>query len=108
MISDLLEEGACVIATGGGALTTAETLQALKERAIIVWLNPDCDTLWERVSKSDNRPLLHTENPKQRMEDLLEARQGLYAQAHICYEGEQNPTEDIINLLYEFLNADTV
>jgi shikimate kinase len=48
-----------------------------------VWLNADLDVLWERVNKRDTRPLLKTENPRQTLENLMNARYPIYAQADL-------------------------
>ena len=39
--------------------------------------------LWERVNKRDSRPLLKTENPKQTLENLMNARYPIYAEADL-------------------------
>ena len=39
--------------------------------------------LWERVNKRDTRPLLKTENPKQTLENLMNARYPIYEQADL-------------------------
>ena len=107
-ILELLEAKPCIIATGGGVLTNADTLEALKERSIMIWLDTDLETLWQRVQKSQARPLLQTENPRQKLEELMEARKSLYAQAHIHArlnnENAQKATDILIKALYEFMN----
>jgi 3-dehydroquinate synthetase len=45
-----------VVDLGGGAVTIPEVRALLKERAMVVWLDVDVDTAWERVRRTD-RPL---------------------------------------------------
>jgi len=45
-----------VVDLGGGAVTTSEVRELLKERATVVWLDVDVDTAWQRVEGS-GRPL---------------------------------------------------
>jgi shikimate kinase/3-dehydroquinate synthase len=45
-----------VVDLGGGAVTIPEVRALLKERAMVVWLDVDVDTAWERVRGTD-RPL---------------------------------------------------
>lgn len=90
VIARLLEEdGAQVIALGGGAFVNDETRALVAGRALSVWLKADIDTLMERVSRRDTRPLLQTENPRGVMERLLAERERFYAQAdlHIVSPG---------------------
>ena len=111
-IQSLIEEGVSVIATGGGALTSEQTLELLRAQSIMIWLNAGPDTLWQRVKKSQTRPLLFTENPKQKLQALLEERKPLYEQAHITLKtgvnSQQQDIDDLIKGLYEFLNKDRV
>lgn len=106
-ILDLLDSGLSVIATGGGALTNAQTLEALKERSIVIWLDTDLETLWERVQKSQTRPLLQTDNPLEKLEALMNTREVLYAQAHIHADMKKNAckaADILVEELYKFLN----
>lgn len=82
-VAEAVEQGAGVIATGGGALIAPETLDLLKEKSWMIWLDVDPDILWERIREAGNRPLLKTENPKDRLLALMKDRKPLYAQAHI-------------------------
>ena len=111
-ILELIKQDPAVIATGGGALTNAGTLEALKDGSIMVWLNANLETLWQRVQKSQTRPLLQTENPKEKLQALIEERQSLYSQAHIDLPlGGQDKDADLqalIKALYEYLNPATV
>jgi 3-dehydroquinate synthetase len=69
-----LEERAIVLALGGGAVTSPAVRDALTD-ALIIWLDVDVDTCWERVKGSD-RPLAQDEAAFRR---LYEERRALYA-----------------------------
>ncbi len=83
VIVNLLDSGLCVIATGGGAVTTPETLDKIKTDGVSVWLNPDVETIWARVKNNNTRPLFNCNDPRAKLEELLLAREALYAQADI-------------------------
>jgi shikimate kinase len=83
VIKRLLKTGPRVLSTGGGAFMNAETRKAIGDAGVSVWLDADLETLWERVLKRDNRPLLKTENPKKTLEDLMIARYPTYALARL-------------------------
>lgn len=67
-----------IISTGGGLPTSEKARTLLPQLGYVVWLNSDVDTLHERTSKSDSRPLLDTDDPKQVLSDLLEKRRAFY------------------------------
>ncbi|MFN7103997.1 MAG: shikimate kinase [Pseudorhizobium sp.] len=83
VLSRLLEGGPRVISTGGGAFINENTRQVIKEGGISVWLKADLDVLWERVNKRDHRPLLKTANPKATLENLMNQRYPIYAEADL-------------------------
>ncbi|MBB3286693.1 MULTISPECIES: shikimate kinase [Rhizobium] len=81
VIKRLLKGGPRVVSTGGGAFINESTRLHVKRGSLSVWLKADLDVLWERVNKRDTRPLLKTENPKQTLENLMNARYPIYAEA---------------------------
>ena len=84
MIARLVEGPACVIATGGGAFADDETRALILARCTAVWLDADVDTLAERVSRRNHRPLLRGRNPREALAALAAARNPAYAQADIA------------------------
>src|SRR5581483_5052254 len=68
------EEEAIVLALGGGAVTSPNVREALRE-TLTIWLDVDVDTCWQRVRGSD-RPLAQDEAQFRR---LYEERRALYA-----------------------------
>jgi shikimate kinase len=72
-----------IIATGGGAFCNAETRALILDQAIAVWLDSDVDTLLERTSRRDNRPLLAQGDPREILTRLRAERQDCYSQAPI-------------------------
>lgn len=83
VIKRLLRTGPRVLSTGGGAFMNGDTRASIKAAGVSLWLDADLETLWERVIKRDNRPLLKTENPKKTLEGLMIARYPTYALADL-------------------------
>ena len=83
VIKRLLHTGPRIVSTGGGAYINERTRRHIKKQGLSVWLKADLDVLWERVNKRDTRPLLKTENPKQTLENLMDARYPIYAEADL-------------------------
>lgn len=80
-----------VIATGGGAFVNPETRALILDKAIAVWLDSDVDTLLERVSRTDKRPLLREGDPREIMTRLRAERESAYAQAPIHATSSRGP-----------------
>lgn len=76
--TEALEECAAgsrqVISTGGGAVTRPENRDLLKSSGYVVWLKAGADTIYQRVRRSRDRPLLQTPNPRETIAELLAQR----------------------------------
>ena len=78
ILEELTARPNLVVATGGGAVLAEVNRALLRARGKTVYLQADCATLWERVRKDRNRPLLQTDNPRARIETLFHEREPLY------------------------------
>jgi shikimate kinase len=83
VIVRVLESGPQVLSTGGGAFMNAQTRDAIASYGLSVWLKADVDTLLERVSKKQNRPLLKDSDPRAVLEKLMAERYPVYALADV-------------------------
>lgn len=111
VIERLLNGPPCVLSTGGGAFMSEKTRKSIQGRAISVWLRADLETLWGRVSGKAGRPLLQQKNPKAVLNELLLARNPVYATADVTVDSKSgNPHEsvvdDIVAALARKLNHD--
>ncbi|MBE2205601.1 MAG: shikimate kinase [Chthoniobacterales bacterium] len=77
-LADLVGVAGVVLATGGGAVLRESNRSSLKKIGTIAWLDADPEVLFERASRSQRRPLLQTENPRQTFHDLLASRRAIY------------------------------
>ncbi len=103
VIARLLEAEPFILATGGGAFMDEETRALIATQATSLWLRADLDLLWARVSKRSHRPLLHTENPRQTLADLVERRYPVYAQADLVVDSLDGPKDDTVNACIDAL-----
>lgn len=97
VIKRVLKTGPRVVSTGGGAFINDRTRRHLKRGGFSIWLKADLDVLWERVNKRDTRPLLKTENPKKTLEDLMNARYPIYAEADLTVQSHDVRKEVMAN-----------
>jgi shikimate kinase len=78
LLADLVAQPDIVIATGGGVVVTEANRDLLRRDASVIYLQTSLGELWTRLQNDRKRPLLQGENPKQRLADLLAARESLY------------------------------
>jgi len=78
LLEELAERDIGIIATGGGVVTQDVNRRLLKQKGNVIYLNASVDLLWSRLRFCKNRPLLETDNPKERLQLLFEQRDPLY------------------------------
>lgn len=80
VLARLGEQDSAVIATGGGAVLLPENRELLRRRGFVVYLKCSIDKQLERTHKDTNRPLLRTDDPRQRLQELFLERDPLYTE----------------------------
>ena len=103
VIARLLDGEPHVLATGGGAFMDADTRSLVKSRGISIWLNADLDTLVERVSRRNNRPLLKNGDARQILSRLMAARNPVYAEADITVPSVDQPLGEMTDRVADAL-----
>jgi shikimate kinase len=104
VMARLLDGGAAVIATGGGAFAQEETRKLILEGGIAVWLDSDVDTLVERVGRRDTRPLLKNGDPREIVARLKAEREPFYAEAPIHISSSSGPHGDAVRRIVQALD----
>lgn len=67
-----------VLATGGGAVISADNRRVLHDRGVVVYLETSVEQQLERTRHARHRPLLHGTDPQKTLGDLMEHRAVLY------------------------------
>ncbi|HGG63694.1 MAG TPA: shikimate kinase [Rhodobacteraceae bacterium] len=106
VITRLLEEEVGILSTGGGAFLTEQNRAVIADKGVAVWLKADLGLLWARVRHKNTRPLLRTDNPRQTLRDLCEAREPLYAKADLAVQGRaEYSINDMASAVLEALKS---
>lgn len=105
VIARLVEDGPCVLATGGGAFMDPETRRLIKDKAVSIWLRVDLDVLVERVRRRDTRPLLRGADPAKVLSRLATERAPAYAEADITVDGGLGPHERAVDAILRALRS---
>jgi len=103
VIARLLDSGAAVIATGGGAFMREETRNRIRDKAVSIWLKADAEVIMRRVRRRADRPLLHTSDPEGTVDRLLGEREPVYRGADIMVLSRDVPHEKIVDECIEAL-----
>ena len=95
-----------IVVTGGGIVLRPENVQHLKRLGVVVWLDADADTLFERATRRGNRPLLKTEDPRGTLSKIATERAALYeAASDIRIDTTNRPHEEVGELILEQIES---
>lgn len=103
IIQELMKLDNIVLATGGGVVLSEQNRDALCGNGIVVYLKSTVHDLWQRTRHDRNRPLLQTDDPRARLNDLYEQRDPLYTRVAdlIMPTGKQSVHSLVLQLQQE-------
>ncbi|MGA7801476.1 MAG: shikimate kinase AroK [Gammaproteobacteria bacterium] len=86
-----------VLATGGGAILDRRNRDCLADRGTVVYLHTSVDQQLTRTGRDRSRPLLQTEDPRTRLEQLMAEREPLYREiADVTLETDGRTVRDVV------------
>lgn len=102
VLSQLSAQIKSIIATGGGIVMRQLNWSYL-HHGLVIWLDAPVDVLIDRLRENTNRPLLQQNNPAQAIQNILDQRRNLYAEAdlHIRISAEDTPEQIVSRIITE-------
>jgi len=98
VIAELTRRDGIVLATGGGAVLDAHNRADLAAHGTVIYLHVSVNQILKRTSKSQNRPLLQTDDRRGRVTHLLAERDPLYREiADIIVETDSLGVRGTVN-----------
>jgi shikimate kinase len=91
-------QGGAVVALGGGTAMDDANWQLIQARAMPVYLELPFETIWERIGRSESRPLV-AGRLRREVADLFERRRRRYEQAAHRVDADRSPDEVATDLL---------
>jgi shikimate kinase len=107
MIAELTALNNIVLSTGGGAVLDPDNRTHLKSRGFVVYLQASVEELLKRTAHSRHRPLLQTENPRERLENLMKIRHPLYKEvADVTIRTEHRTVHQVVRTVLKQLTEE--
>lgn len=101
LLDELCTRDNLIISMGGGAFLSEKNRTCIENNAISIYLSANADTIFERVKNDKSRPLLKSDNPKQRIKELLKKRIKNYQKADAEVKTDNKSTEQIAQEILE-------
>ncbi len=100
LLRELVTMEDAVIATGGGVVTEEENRKLLRQGPYVVYLLASVDQQFKRTRNSSHRPLLQTQNPRGRLNELLSKRDPWYrACSDLIVASATRSTKELVHSL---------
>lgn len=106
MIDELTRLPDIILATGGGAILDPVNRQHLAGRGTVIYLHTSVDQQLRRTGRDRHRPLLQTDNPRQKLADLMAEREPLYREiADIVIETDGKRVQNVVRQICDYLEG---
>lgn len=105
IIEELTQLKNIVLATGGGAVINPNNRAAMRQGGVVVYLKSNVYDLWQRTRHDQSRPLLKTENPRAKLQELFDQRDALYSEvANVVIHTSKQSVHTLVSRLKKRLN----
>jgi len=105
LVKELSQKENTVIATGGGTLLSSDNARMLGQAGEIVCLYADSQTIYNRVKRKNNRPLLKGENVLSEISRLLEERKKVYNNFTIKIDTTNLSVQEVVDKIITLLKS---
>ncbi len=98
-INEALNFGVSVVATGGGSFVCEDVRESIAHKGTSVWLRVPLETLLERVSRKNTRPILEQGNKEEILKNLMNDRYPSYGAANIIVDSDTLTHYHVVNII---------
>jgi shikimate kinase/3-dehydroquinate synthase len=102
LISRLLGGEPRILSVGGGAYLDQEMRQAINAQAMTVWLDPPFELIFERLTRSNDRPLASGRSADE-LRRLWDERRENYAEAQLRVEISDADPDKTVEIILQAL-----
>ncbi len=78
VVEELTGNSGVVLATGGGVVLDPDNRRCLSGRGVVVYLSCSPEQQYDRTRQDRNRPLLQTDDPMSKLQELMAEREPIY------------------------------
>jgi len=104
VIDELSATPGIILATGGGAVLDASNRRNLAARGTVIYLQTSVDQQLQRTAHDRNRPLLQTDDPRKKLQQLLDQRDPLYRDiADLVIETDGCKVRDVVQKITRYI-----
>lgn len=106
LVKELSRKENMVIATGGGTLISSDNNRILNQKGKVICLYADSQTIYNRVKRKNDRPLLNGENILDKINHLLKERKKIYANVKWKIDTTNFTTQEVVDKIINLLKLE--
>lgn len=106
LVKELSQKENMVIATGGGTFLFSENARILSQKGSIICLYANSQTIYNRVKKKNDRPLLNGENILDKINHLLKERKKIYDNIKWKIDTTNFTTQEVVDKIINLLKLE--
>lgn len=109
ILEELTAKPGIVLATGGGSILRDQNRELLSSRGYVILLSVDIREQLRRIALNSNRPLLHTDNPEERLREIMQQREPIYqALADIEISTDSSRMQNVVSKILRHLKTENL
>jgi len=104
LLGELSKRDNLVVSCGGGLICDTDNLNQLIATGVVFALKASAFTIYQRIKDCSHRPILNVDNPRERIEQLLEKRAFYYAKAQYSIDTDDFSPKEVVDKIIAILN----
>lgn len=106
VVAEVSRQDNLIVDCGGGVVLNPENINNLKKNGVIFYLAATPSVIYDRVKHERHRPLLNVEDPKGKIEELLNARKSSYEQANVTIDTSHKTVQQVVEEILGLIKND--
>jgi shikimate kinase len=106
LVKELSQKENMVIATGGGTFLNLDNTRILNQEGKIICLYANSQTIYNRLKKKNNRPLVKGKNVLNKINHLLEKRKRIYDSFDWKIDTSNLSIQEVVDKIIELLKVE--
>lgn len=105
LLKEIAQQNNLIISCGGGIVIDEENIRIIKSTGIMICLEADAGTIYERIKQYSHRPLINVPSPQKEIEELIRKRTPFYRKAHFFIDTARFAPTEAVERIVDILNV---
>ncbi len=103
VVAEVSKQSNLIVDCGGGVVLNQENVDNLKRGGTVFYLSATPEVIYERIKHERHRPLVNVDNPKAKIEELLNSRKSRYALADVTIDTSHKTVQQVVEEILKLI-----